>query len=169
MGGSGGGQPPSPPALPEPPELPEPAHNPSARFTVDSKGLVSDATPSSRSALDIAANADVSTAPNEAFFWSGVAMEEAGALARSMGGTTLEDLLTARGIDMPKFTTEDPDIAEAWYLVSARYAAQASGLTRGIINPIVMDNPTVWNLLERPTLINNPLVTRIGIINPEFP
>jgi hypothetical protein len=33
-------------------------------------------------------------------------MEVAGAIARSMGGTTLEDLLMARGIDMPIYTLE---------------------------------------------------------------
>jgi hypothetical protein len=80
-----------------------------------------------------------------------------------MGGTTLEDLLVARGIDMPIYNLADPDIAEAWYLVSARYAAEASGLVRGIVGSAARTE-TVWNLLERPTLETNPLVTGIDII-----
>jgi len=72
----------------------------------------------------------------------------------------------ARGIDMPIYTLDDPEIAEAWYLVSARYAAEASGLARGIISPAVESAETVWNLLEHPTLVANPLVTGIDIIPP---
>jgi hypothetical protein len=67
-------------------------------------------------------------------------MEVAGAIARSMGGTTLEDLLMARGIDMPIYTLEILKLPrpDTW-----------SGLARGIISPAVESAETVWNLLVR--------------------
>jgi RHS repeat-associated protein len=162
-GGNGStGGPPRRPALPAVPEPPDPnSSNP--RFVVDSSGKVTDTSRGAKTAADIAANADVSTGANQAFFWSNVPWRVAADIARSMGGTTLEGLLEERGIDMPMYDPNDPDIAESWFLISARFADQASGLARAILGPDA-GSTTVWNLLERPTLENNPLVTRIGII-----
>jgi hypothetical protein len=51
----------------------------------------------------VAATADVSSTPNQAVFWSGLHVDDANAIAHSMGGETLESLTEARGIAMPQF------------------------------------------------------------------
>ncbi|HEX6467799.1 MAG TPA: RHS repeat-associated core domain-containing protein [Streptosporangiaceae bacterium] len=108
----------------------------------------------------VAATADVSSTSDRAIFWSGLHVDEANAIAHSMGGETLESLITARGIAMPEFIRGNAAIEESWGMVSARYAAQASGRVRVILGPGAHPN-TVWNLLERPTLEANPAVTQI--------
>jgi len=112
------------------------------------------------SSAHVAATADVSTDANQAIFWSGLRMEEANGIARSMGGETLESLIDSRGIAMPGFERGNAPIEEAWGMISARYAAQASGRVRVILGPGANPN-TVWNLLERPTLEENPAVSQI--------
>ncbi len=113
----------------------------------------------------VAAHADVSTAPDTAFFWSGMAERDAGAIAQRMGGTTLEQLAKTRGFDMPEWDPNDPNVAEAWYMISGRYAGKASGVVRAILGPKVRDD-TVWNLIELPTLKANPNVTEIIGVDP---
>ncbi|SRR6266545_952199 len=70
-----------------------------------------------RSAAHIAATADVSKARNTAFFWSGIRDEEAVKIARSMGGTTLEDLNRTRGFGMPAWDPYDANVSEPWELL----------------------------------------------------
>ena len=77
-----------------------------------------------------------------------------------MGGNTLEGLLHVRGINMPpRASGVDPNVAEAWY------AAAASGEVH-VIAPASIRFDSVWNLLEKPTLINNSAVTGITRIDP---
>lgn len=114
----------------------------------------------------IATTADVSSERGEAFFWSGVDEPVATAIAQTLGGNTLEGTLRDRGVDMPDWAGgTDPAVAEAWYTISARYAAAASGEVR-VIAPAAVRYDSVWNLIEKPTLINNPEVTEITRIDP---
>lgn len=115
---------------------------------------------------DRVAFADVSSAPDTAFFWSGVPEELASDIAQSMDGTTLEALTRARGIEIPNFDPDVPEIAEAWTMISARYAAAASGLVR-VVLPDVVRPTSVWNLIERPALLENPEVTNIVRVDPD--
>jgi len=92
--------------------------------------------------------------------------EEAARIARSMGGTTLEDLNRTRGFGMPAWDPNDANVAEGWWLLSARYAASASGTVRFIAGPGGRADST-WNLLELPTLKTNPDVTQIIQIDPK--
>ena len=56
-------------------------------------------------------------------------------------------------------------IMEAWSLVSARFAAAASGMVR-VILPDKIKADSVWLLVELPTLLRNPNVTNIIRVNP---
>ena len=113
----------------------------------------------------IAATADVSTEPDTAYVWTGLAERDATALARSNGGTTLEGALDSRGVVMPAWDPADPAVAEAWYTVSARYAAAASGRVTAIVGPGGIRADSVFATIELPTLLNNPGVTGIDYIS----
>lgn len=52
-------------------------------------------------------------------------------------------------------------VVPAWYLLSARYTANASGTVRVILGQGGVRADRVWNLIELPTLKMNPNVTRI--------
>jgi hypothetical protein len=118
------------------------------------------------SGVSVAASADVSSVPNEAFLWTGMPWEEATAIARSMGGDTLEGLMEARGITMPPFVRGDPESEEAWQLASARYAAGLVGRVRVLVGSNGIGPDTVLNTIEVPTAETNPLVTNIKYIYP---
>lgn len=90
-----------------------------------------------------------------------MAESEASAIARAMGGDTLESALQARGITMPPFVRGDPASEEAWQLVSARWAAGFSGRVRVLVGSNVIGSDTVLSTIELPTAEANPLVTRI--------
>ncbi|QAY72187.1 hypothetical protein ET445_01365 [Agromyces protaetiae] len=64
------------------------------------------------------------TASDEAFFWSGRSngiggADVAGVYASDFGGTTLEQLMERRGIEMPEWNPDDPDVVGTWKAASA--------------------------------------------------
>jgi hypothetical protein len=67
----------------------------------------------------------------------------------------------ARGVDMPPFVRGNPANEEAWQLLSARWAAGASGVVRVLVGPGGIRPDTVLTGIELPTAEENPLVTRI--------
>jgi uncharacterized protein YukE len=110
------------------------------------------------------------TDPDTAFFWSGrtqnvggesVALEH----ARAGGGTTLEELMRQRGIELPEWDPDDPTAVSLWSEASAAYADQANGVVRAVIGQdLRLGN--VWENAELPVLRNSPNVTQIVRIDP---
>jgi RHS repeat-associated protein len=135
-------------------------------FYIDTKGasvLVHNC-PAAATPGHIAATADVSTEPDTAYVWTGLAERDATAIAQSRGGTTLEGALDSRGVVMPAWDPADPAVAEAWYMVSARYAAAASGRVTAIVGPGGIRADSVFATIELPALRANPAVTSIEYI-----
>jgi hypothetical protein len=109
------------------------------------------------------------TERDTAFFWSGrtegVGGEEvAGQYASKGGGTTLEQLMEKRGIKLPAWDADDPEVVRAWTEASKAYADGVSGEVRAVIGENVRPG-AVWNE-ELTALENNPAVTRIIRIDP---
>jgi hypothetical protein len=118
-----------------------------------------------------------STDRDTAFFWSGrtrvgpgdedfeYAGGEGGAadgIATAVGGTTLEMLMTKRGIDAPKWDPENKILEAAWNDVSAAYARAASGVVRVVLGTDLRKVPlNVWEKSEYRALCLNPNVTKI--------
>jgi RHS repeat-associated protein len=116
------------------------------------------------SPLHIARTADVATPRNKAMFWTGLPMEEANAIADSMGGVTLEATMRSRGIVLDE---KHPQFNEAMHLLARRFAEGASGETTVIIGPEPRPAGVgVWNLDERPALDINLKVTRLDAFYP---
>jgi hypothetical protein len=65
---------------------------------------------------------------------------------------------------MPSWDPNNADVSEAWTMVSARYAVAAAGRDRVIVGPGGIRPGSVFNLIEFPTLLNNPDVTGIDYI-----
>jgi hypothetical protein len=110
------------------------------------------------------------TEPGTAFFWSGrsggvggeaVARE----VAESSHGTTLEKLMEERGITMPAWDADNPEVVQVWKDASAAYADGASGEVRAVIGSSLRPG-NVWQTAELPALEANPAVTRITTIDP---
>lgn len=104
---------------------------------------------------------------NEAFFWSGrsngiggekIALE----IALSKNGITLEGLISKNNIPMPKWE-DNPKI---WSAISKKYASLVEGEVRGVIGKRLR-KINIWETRELPTLMTNPKVTKITIIDPE--
>jgi hypothetical protein len=72
--------------------------------------------------------------------------------------------LNSRGVVMPAWDPADPAVAEAWYMVSARYAAAASGRVTAIVGPGGIRADSVFATIELPTLLANPAVTSVDYI-----
>ena len=111
------------------------------------------------------------TNPNEAVFWSGRTGSIGGQatakeIANAHKGKTLEDLMESRLIHMPDFDPTDISSVNFWKDVSVELAKNASGEVRAVIG-IVVRPKSIWETYELPTLINNPAVTKIIIIDPK--
>ncbi|MEO3803489.1 ALF repeat-containing protein [Nonomuraea sp. B10E8] len=121
---------------------------------------------------------DYSTARSTAFFWSGRTENDSGEyvnagevaqdLAPRMGGTTLEGIMTRRGIPQPQWDKKEGVIAEAiddaWDQVSLAYARRASGEVRVVLGRDVRAD-SVWLRHECRTLVHNSNVTKIIVID----
>ena len=117
-------------------------------------------------ALDVKA---FETEKDTAFFWSGktggVGGEDvAGEYASQGGGTTLEQLMARRGIELPKWDPSNPAVVNAWTEGSEAYASGASGEVRAVIGENVRPD-AVWHA-ELKALEQNPAVTKITTIDP---
>lgn len=102
----------------------------------------------------------VGSTPNTSWFWTGrrgaCASEDdgvktlAGTLASSHGGSTLEQRLSAKKVDMPPFGSS-PDAKAAWRFASGTYATQASGDAFIVLGKCVRPGNT-WETTELPSL-----------------
>jgi uncharacterized protein YukE len=110
------------------------------------------------------------TDPDTAYFWSGrtqnvggesVALEH----ARAGGGTTLEELMRQRGIELPEWDPDNPDVVSVWSVASAAYAEQANGVVRAVIGQDLRPG-NVWESAELPVLRSSPDVTQVVRIDP---
>ena len=144
------------------PELPEPIIRPTATPPADE--------------FDIDDIYDLlKTDPNTAFFWSGTTTDKGGTewggadrareIAEDMGGVTLEMVMEKNGIDPPTWDPNDPVSEKNWKDISRAYAEQASGEVWGVIGQDLRAN-NIWENLEYVTLLANPEVTKITLIDP---
>ena len=111
------------------------------------------------------------TDPDSAFFWSGRTdgvggAEVAGRYAQEANGTTLEQLMEQRGVKMPEWDADDPDVVRTWGDASAAYAQQASGEVRAVVGQELRPG-NVWETRELDSLKENPHVTRIIRVDPK--
>jgi hypothetical protein len=116
------------------------------------------------------AAAKFATNPGEAVFWSGRTAgvggaDVAGDIAASQGGTTLEQLAKARGIDLPVWDAGNPASVQAWQDASRAFAGNAQGTVRAVIGDSLRPG-NVWETVELPALKANPNVTQIIRVNP---
>lgn len=110
------------------------------------------------------------TEKDTAFFWSGrtdgVGGEKiAGQYASDGGGTTLEQLMEERGIKLPEWDPDNPEVVHAWTEASKAYADGVSGQVRAVIGDSMRPG-AVWNT-EFEALKENPAVTEIIRIDPK--
>ena len=110
------------------------------------------------------------TEPDKAFFWSGKSNGIGGKdfamnHAAKNGGTTLEGLMKAQGINMPIWDISDPVSVKAWEDASATYARQVSGEVRALIGSNLRPD-NVWQTIELQRLMANTNVTKIITIDP---
>ncbi|MHA3702915.1 WXG100-like domain-containing protein [Jatrophihabitans sp. YIM 134969] len=113
---------------------------------------------------------DFSTDPDTAFFWSGRTegiggADVAGQYASEGGGTTLEQLMEKRGIELPAWDADDPQVVAAWTKASEEYAAGVSGDVRAVIGQEIRPG-AVWKD-ELEVLKHNPNVRTITTIDPK--
>jgi len=111
------------------------------------------------------------TKKDAAFFWSGRTDGIGGAdraleIARSKGGTTLENIIEIKSINMPEWNINNVKSVEMWRQASVKYAQQASGEVRAVIGSSVRTD-SVWLKFELPALKRNSNVTKIITIDPE--
>jgi RHS repeat-associated protein len=111
------------------------------------------------------------TPRDKAFFWSGRTDNIGGAaiagdIATARGGTTLEQLLTARQINMPEWGDgSNPATVQAWKDASRQYGEGASGTVHAVVGQSLRPN-NVWQTAELPALRANPNVDKIVQIDP---
>lgn len=125
----------------------------------------------------------VGSIPNTSWFWTGrrgaCASEAdgvktlAGTLASSHGGSTLEQRLAAKKVNMPAFGSSQ-DAKAAWRFASGTYATQASGDAFIVLGKCARAGNT-WETTELPTLKKGGKVkcvfqftTKDDWKNPEF-
>jgi len=110
------------------------------------------------------------TGADEAVFWSGRTAGVGGddvarQFAARNGGTTLEQLIQARGIAMPAWDAANPASVRAWSDASKAYAEGANGVVHAVIgNDLRPGN--IWEAAELPALMSNPRVARIVRVDP---
>lgn len=81
------------------------------------------------------------------------------------GGSTLETIMSGRGVALPAWDTSNPAVVSAWRDASAQFAQGARGNVRVLQGDAVrMDS--VWAQVEFPALKANTNVTSITAINP---
>jgi filamentous hemagglutinin len=108
------------------------------------------------------------TEADQAYFWSGLGRggdKVAAELATTRGGTTLEQITKARGIDLPTWDAANPASVQTWQNASRAYAEGASGNVRAVIGDSLRPG-SIWETIELPALKANPNVTRIIQVNP---
>ncbi len=118
---------------------------------------------------------DPTTPRSGATFWSGqvvvdgevvhdAAMNGARALAERTYGTTLEQTLEQQGLaDRMPTDWNDVRTPETWRAISTELAQHASGDVRAFLGDVRPGS--VWNLYEFPTLVRNPHITSITVID----
>jgi hypothetical protein len=118
---------------------------------------------------------DPTTAPDEATFWSGrivvdgkpvpnATQEGAQLLTEGTHGSTLEQILDEQGLtDRMPTDWDSRSTHETWAAISTELAENASGDVRAYVGDVRAES--VWNTYELPTLLNNPNVTSITIID----
>ena len=117
----------------------------------------------------IASNA-FATNSGEAVFWSGKTSgvggaDTAGCIVTTCGGTTLEQLMTNKGINLPAWGATNPTAVAAWQNASKNFAQGASGDVNAVIGSTLRPG-SVWEVVELPALKENPNVTSITTIDP---
>lgn len=110
------------------------------------------------------------TPPDSAYFWSGRSdgvggAEVAGRYAEDAHGTTLEQVMERRGIEMPEWDADSPDVVRTWGDASAAYAQEANGNVHAVIGDDLRPG-NVWETRELDALKDNPNVTSITRIDP---
>lgn len=109
------------------------------------------------------------TAPDKAYFWSGLG-PEGHAIARRIalenGGMTLETCLEANGIVPPAWDMKNTEVVETWQAVSKAFSDGCSGTVRAILGKEIRAAST-WYTIELPALYMNPNVKKIVAIDPE--
>jgi hypothetical protein len=111
---------------------------------------------------------DLTTARNEAVFWSGIRGGDAVAAkwVSQNGGATLETTLASRGITLPAWDAANPSSVAAWREASKVFAQKASGDVRVLQTDAVRVN-SVWAEVEFPALKANKQITSITSVNPD--
>ncbi len=113
-------------------------------------------------------DAQLTTEPNTAYFWSGMGengAETAAAIAEKNKGITLEITVNRNSVNIPKWDFDNPDSIKAWQDASEAFAKQASGEVKVVLGPNVRPN-SIWATKELPLLIQNQKVTKIIEIDP---
>lgn len=112
---------------------------------------------------------DFRTPRDGAYYWSGMYPRKgevvAGEIANRNGATTLEMLITERGIEMPEWDDKNPASVETWTQVSEAYASGASGQVHAVLGDNLRSDAVWWKELER--LQSNENVTEIIRIHPD--
>lgn len=108
------------------------------------------------------------TASLKHFFWTGrmlpatqdsdSVMDPAGRMAKSMGGTTLEE--TIKNVPMPTFAQRDPDSIATWEYASEQFASYAKG-DAYLVHGDTTRPDNVWVTFEFPRLKKGGKVKRI--------
>jgi hypothetical protein len=110
------------------------------------------------------------TNSGEAVFWSGKTngvggADVAGCVATTCRGTTLEQLMANKGINLPAWNAANPTSVAAWQNASKSFAQGASGDINAVIGSTLRPG-SVWEVVELPALKANPNVTSITTIDP---
>lgn len=114
--------------------------------------------------------AALATKADEAVFWSGKTAgiggaDVAGEIAKSVNGTTLEQLMAERGVELPVWDAGNPASVAAWENASQSFAEGAKGNVTAVIGDMLRPG-NVWETKELPALLNNSAVTQITKIDP---
>lgn len=110
------------------------------------------------------------TNSNEAVFWSGKTngvggIEVAKQAADRFSGRTLEQIVESRLIPMPAYDPSIPSSVRAWTEASKEFAQNASGEIRVVLGAKLRPQ-SIWEAVEYPTLLQNPNVTKIIVLDP---
>lgn len=113
------------------------------------------------------------TKPGTVYFWTGRTKlgdkyysgpENALAIAKARGGTTLEGTLADQGIEMPEWSAFKI-VQKAWDDVSGAFAEQTQGPAH-VVRGQELRPGNVWETTEWPRLANMPSITKITAVDP---